>query len=97
MTPPLPQAQVSGIKLEVERALRPETLRVSVPLEELHGALVLLSCLASGKGAEVTLASSFWVFLPRIEAVLTGAEFSNHGFGQARTLPGRSADRVRQD
>lgn len=52
--------------------------KVSVALEELHGALVFLRRCARLEGAEVAALAAFRIFLARVEAVLARRQFSNH-------------------
>jgi hypothetical protein len=47
-------------------------------LEVLHRTLVLFRCLARSECAQVPALTGSWVDLPRIQAVLTGFEFSDH-------------------
>jgi hypothetical protein len=50
----------------------------SVPLEVLHGALVLLCRGAGLEGAEVAAATSLRIRLARVEAIFAGLEFADH-------------------
>src|SRR5262249_48459002 len=50
-----------------------------VPLEVLHLALVLLRRTFAGEGCEVAPLAGAWTFLARIEPVLAGLEFADHG------------------
>src|SRR5262249_45653575 len=51
-----------------------------VPFEELDVAFVFLSLRACGKRAEVAALARRRVHFPRIEPVLAGLEFSDHGY-----------------
>lgn len=51
----------------------------SMPLEILHGALVLLGRGARGKGAEIAPFACLRILLARIQPVLSGRELSDHG------------------
>lgn len=53
--------------------------RLAVPLEILHRALVLLRGFSRSERAEVPAFAGFRIFLARIEPVLAGFQFSNHG------------------
>jgi hypothetical protein len=37
-------------------------------------------CFSCGERTQIALASSLWVLLARVQAVLAGFEFSNHGY-----------------
>src|SRR5207248_1002873 len=50
----------------------------SMPLEVLHGLLVLLRGIERLEGAEVAALAGLRVLLARIEAVPAGAQFTNH-------------------
>lgn len=50
-----------------------------VSLEALHFALVLFCLLKHGEGAEIAVLAGGGVLFTRVQAVLTGFEFANHG------------------
>jgi hypothetical protein len=53
-------------------------LELLVMLEILHSFFVLL-CRASGaEGSEIPALAGLGVFLPRVQAIFTGLQFSNH-------------------
>jgi hypothetical protein len=54
---------------------RPESVG---PLEKLHGALMFLSGIARPECAQVSPLAGFGVCLPRIQAVLSAFESSDH-------------------
>lgn len=67
-----------------------------VALEVLDGALVLFGGGARGESAEVAALAGPWVFLARIEPVLTGFELSDHAketAGKRRRFRGREPGR----
>jgi hypothetical protein len=47
--------------------------------EELDGALVFLGCAARLERAEVSPAAALGVNLPRVESILAGLQFADHG------------------
>ena len=49
-----------------------------MPLEKLHGALVLLSGRPRRKRAKIAPLASLQILIPRVEAILAGFEFANH-------------------
>jgi hypothetical protein len=49
-----------------------------MPLEELHGALVLLRRGTARKRAEIAPPAGLRIFLSRIEPVFAGRELANH-------------------
>src|ERR1700722_3706727 len=51
----------------------------SMPFEILHGALMLLRGRARREGAEIAPLACLRIFLARIEPVLAGGEFADHG------------------
>src|SRR5262245_51716049 len=52
--------------------------RLAPSLEELHGPLVPLGCLAGSKGPEIAAFAGPPLDLPGIEPILAGLQFSNH-------------------
>jgi hypothetical protein len=50
-----------------------------MPLEILHGPLMLFRGLAVGKGAEVAAFSGFGIQFAGEETILSGFKFANHG------------------
>jgi hypothetical protein len=54
------------------------TVAFSVPLEELHGALVLFCCWSRGKCAQVTPVSGFGIDLSGVQPKFAGFELPNH-------------------
>jgi len=50
-----------------------------MPLEKLHGALVLLRRGTAPKGAEITPPAGLRIYLARIEPVFAGGELADHG------------------
>ena len=71
-----------GFEFRISSLFRDFDIRIShlrlVALEELHGTFVLLRRLKTIKGAEVAALAGLRVYLPRIEPVLTGAQFANN-------------------
>jgi hypothetical protein len=51
----------------------------SMPLEKLHGALVLLRRRAAGEGAEIAPPAGLRIDFARIEPVFAGGELADHG------------------
>ena len=49
-----------------------------LPLEELNGPLVLFGAGARSKGSEISAPARLWIDLPRIQAIVSGFEFTNH-------------------
>ena len=47
-------------------------------LEKLHGFLVLLRGRSRFKGAQISSFTSVRILLPRVQAITTGLQFSNH-------------------
>jgi hypothetical protein len=56
------------------QALRPLPWRIAAPsaltLEELHGTLVLLGCLARPEGTEIAALTRFRILLARVKPIL---------------------------
>ncbi len=50
-----------------------------MPLEVLHGALVLFGGFPRGEGAEVASFASLRILFARVEAVFAGLQFPDHG------------------
>jgi hypothetical protein len=50
-----------------------------VPLEILHGPFVLFRGGAAAKGAEIAAPAGTGIGLARIEPILTGFQFADHG------------------
>ena len=51
----------------------------SMPLEILHGALVLLGGSARGESAEIAPPAGLRILLARVQPVLSGRELADHG------------------
>jgi hypothetical protein len=56
-------------------------------LEELHGALMFLGCLARAKGTQVSSLAGLLIFLSRIQPIFPGFQFPNHAYNDAIALP----------
>ena len=58
----------------------------SVTLEVLHRPLLRLCGFAGRERAEIAAAPRLWVFLARVQAILTGLQLSNHGRAEKAVL-----------
>src|SRR5690349_3559274 len=71
----------------------------SMPLEKLHGALVLLGARPARKRAEVSAPAGLRIDLARVEPVLAAPEAANHrelAFARFAFRPVRAAGRARR-
>jgi hypothetical protein len=50
----------------------------SVAFEELNGSFVILSRLEAFKCSEILALSCFWIFLARVETILSRVKLSDH-------------------
>jgi len=66
-------------RLGMDGRVKPGHDAGSSPLEELHGALVLLRLSAAPKGAEIAAPAGLRIYFTRIEPVLAGCELANYG------------------
>ena len=67
----------------------------SMPLEELHGALVLRRRRAAGEGAEIAPPAGLRIYFAGIEPVFAGGEFADHGGPRKRAAFTRQRSRKR--
>ena len=58
----------------------------SVTLKVLHRPLLRLCGFAGRERAEIAAAPRLWVFLARVQAILTGLQLSNHGRAEKAVL-----------
>jgi hypothetical protein len=77
-----------GRDVDDASAQQPEILGGSaLSLEVLDSALVLFRGGSGLEGAQVAPLARFGVFLPRVEAILTGSKFTNHPVTSCMTTP----------
>jgi alkanesulfonate monooxygenase SsuD/methylene tetrahydromethanopterin reductase-like flavin-dependent oxidoreductase (luciferase family) len=57
--------------------------KTSMPFEILHRAFVLLGGGAGSEGAEIAAAAGLGIYFSRVEPVLAGRQFADHGVASA--------------